>query len=247
MRRLLSSACVLIALAACTTAPPSMQHTALPVAVRPSPNFDERRPNFVILHYTSNDGPERGLRTLTDPASKVSAHYLIGRDGRLYALVDERARAWHAGVSYWGGQRDINSASIGIELDNTGNEPFAAPLLEKLFVLLADLKARYSIPTANFIGHSDIAPRRKVDPGRAFPWRELAARGYGLWCDPPYPVPPAGDGSILLAAFGYDTTDAAAAISAFKLHFSPDDDSRQLTDGDRAMLACLIDKKRTSE
>jgi N-acetylmuramoyl-L-alanine amidase len=224
-----------------------MLHTDLPSVVRASPNVDERRPNFVILHYTSSNAAERGLRTLTDPASKVSAHYLVGRDGRLYVLADERARAWHAGVSYWGGNRDINSASIGIELDNNGSEPFAAPLLDQLFALLADLKARYSIPTANFIGHSDIAPRRKVDPGRAFPWRELAARGYGLWCDPPYPVPPAGDGLVLLAAFGYDTADAAAAVSAFKLHFSPDDDSRELTDGDRAILACLIDKKRTSE
>src|SRR4051794_960103 len=109
MRRLISFVCIPIALAACSTAPPSMQHTNLPLVVRASPNFDERRPNFVILHYTSNDAAERGLRTLTDPASKVSAHYLIARDGRLYALADERARAWHAGVSYWGGHRDINS------------------------------------------------------------------------------------------------------------------------------------------
>src|SRR5258705_10116251 len=238
---------VLLAIAACTTAPPSMQHTDLPVVVRPSANFDERRPNFVVLHYTSNDNAERGLRTLTDPASKVSAHYLIGRDGRIYALVDERARAWHAGVSYWGGNRDVNSAAIGIELDNDGDEAFAAPLIDKLLALLADLKARYSIPTANFIGHSDVAPRRKVDPGALFPWRELAARGFGLWCDPPYRVPPEADGLTLLAAFGYDTSDAAAAISAFKLHFAPVDDSRELTDGDPAMLACLIEKKRAAE
>ena len=237
----------LLALTACTTAPPSMQHTGLPVSVRPSANFDARHPNFVILHYTSSDAAERALRTLTDAASKVSAHYLIARDGRIYALVDERARAWHAGVSYWGGNRDVNSSAIGIELDNSGSEPFAPPLLEKLFALLADLKARYAIPPANFIGHSDVAPRRKVDPGALFPWRELAARGFGLWCDPPYRVPPAADGLTLLAAFGYDTADAAAAIGAFKLHFAPDGDTRELTDGDRAMLACLIEKKRDLE
>src|SRR5258706_8093768 len=235
---------VLLAIAACTTAPPSMQHTALPVLVRPSASFDERRPNFVILHYTSNDNGERGLRTLTDPASKVSAHYLVGRDGRIYALVDERARAWHAGVSYWGGNRDVNSAAIGIELDNDGNEPYAAPLIDKLLALLADLKARYSIPTANFLGHSDVAPRRKVDPGARLALRELAARGYGLWCDPPYPVPPAADGLTLLAAFGYDTADAAAATSAFKLHFSPAADSPDLPNADRAKLACPSKKKR---
>jgi len=236
----------LLVLAACTT-PPTMLHTDLPSIVRPSGNFDERRANFVILHYTSDDNADQALRTLTDPVSKVSAHYLVTRDGRIYALVDERARAWHAGVSYWGGNRDVNSAAIGIELDNDGDEPFAAPLIDKLLALLADLKARYSIPAANFLGHSDVAPRRKVDPGRAFPWRDFAARGYGLWCDPPYPVPPQADGLTLLAAFGYDTADAAAAISAFKLHFTPDDDSRELTDGDRALLACLIDKKRTGE
>ncbi len=231
MLKLTSLVCAVLALTACTT-PPSILRTDLPVVVRPSANFDERRPNFVVLHYTSNDNAERGLRTLTDPASKVSAHYLIGRDGRIYALVDERARAWHAGVSYWGGNRDVNSAAIGIELDNDGDEAFAAPLIDKLLALLADLKARYSIPTANFIGHSDVAPRRKVDPGALFPWRELAARGFGLWCDPPYRVPPEADGLTLLAAFGYDTSDAAAAISAFKLHFAP---------------VCLIDKKRAGE
>ncbi len=238
---------VMLMTAACTTAPPSLQHTDLPAVVRASPNFDGRHPNFVILHYTSSDDAERALRTLTDPASKVSAHYLIARDGRVYALVDERARAWHAGVSDWGGNRDVNSAAIGIELDNNGKEAFAAPLLEKLFALLADLKDRYAIPTANFIGHSDVAPRRKVDPGVLFPWRELAARGFGLWCDPPYRVPPAADGLTLLTAFGYDTSDAPAAIGAFKLHFAPDGDPREITDGDRAMLACLIDKKRAAE
>ncbi|MEO7727517.1 MAG: N-acetylmuramoyl-L-alanine amidase [Burkholderiales bacterium] len=236
-----------LALAACSTPLSLPQRTALPVEARPSGNFDERRPNYVILHYTSNDSAEPALRTLRDPASKVSAHYLIARDGRIYALVDERTRAWHAGVSSWGGDQDINSASIGIELDNSGKEPFAAPLLERLFALLADLKARYSIPAANFIGHSDVAPRRKVDPGVQFPWRELAARGFGLWCDPPYRVPPAAEGATLLAAFGYDTSNEAGAIGAFKLHFVPDGDPRELTDGDRALLACLIDKKRTPE
>ena len=246
MLRLTSLVVAMIALAACST-PPSIQHTTLPVSVRPSPNFDERRANHVILHYTSDDTAEQGLRTLTDPASKVSAHYLIARDGKIIALVDERARAWHAGVSYWGGNRDVNSSSIGIELDNSGREPFSAPLVDSLLALLGDLKERFSIPAANFLGHSDVAPRRKVDPGAQFPWRTLAARGFGLWCDPPYPVPPAAANATLLAAFGYDTSNEAAAISAFKLHFVPDGDVRELTDGDRALLQCLIDKKRAAE
>ena len=236
----------MLLLAACAS-PPAIQHTPLPVTVRPSPNFDERRANYVVLHYTSSDDAGKALRTLTDPVSKVSAHYLIARDGTIYALVDERARAWHAGVSSWGGDRDVNSASIGIELDNNGSEPFAAPLMESLYALLADLKLRYAIPTPNFLGHSDVALRRKVDPGPQFPWRELAARGYGVWCDPPYRVPPSAESATLLAAFGYEVADEQAAIGAFKLHFVPDGDLQTLTDGDRALLACLIDKKRSAE
>ena len=236
----------LLALAACTPLP-VIQRTALPTELRRSGNFDERRPNFVILHYTSNNTVEPALRTLTDPVSKVSAHYLIARDGKIYALVDERARAWHAGVSYWGGNRDVNSASIGIELDNDGGEAFAEPMMNALLALLADLKTRYAIPAANFLGHSDVAPRRKPDPGRYFPWERLAARGFGVWCAPPFPVPPVDDGITLLAAFGYDVADPAAAISAFKLHFAPDDDSPQLTERDRAVLSCLLSKKRAGE
>jgi N-acetylmuramoyl-L-alanine amidase len=239
-------ALALLAVAACTPLPPT-QRTGMPVVVRPSANFDERRPNFVILHYTSNDNADKALRTLTDPISKVSAHYLIARDGKIYALVDERARAWHAGVSSWGGNRDVNSASLGIELDNDGVEAFAETQLDALLALLADLKTRYVIPTANFLGHSDVAPRRKPDPGREFPWQRLAARGFGLWCEPPYAAPPGDDGATLLAAFGYDVADLAAAIGAFKLHFAPDGDPQQLTDTDRALLACLLSKKHAGD
>ena len=235
-----------ITVAACTPLP-VIQRTGLPSELRASGNFDERRPNFVILHYTSSNNAGRALSTLTDPASKVSAHYLIARDGKIYSLVDERARAWHAGVSYWGGNRDVNSASIGIELDNDGVEAFAEPLLNSLLALLEDLQTRYAIPAANFLGHSDVAPRRKPDPGRWFPWQRFAARGFGLWCGPPYPAPPSDDGSTLLAAFGYDVADLAAAIGAFKLHFVPDSATPQLTEKDRAVLACLLAKKRAGE
>jgi N-acetylmuramoyl-L-alanine amidase len=143
----------------------------------PSPNFDQRRPNFVILHQTTNATVDKALATLTDPARKVSAHYLIGRDGKSLQLVDESARAWHAGESRWGGMSDLNSASIGIELDNTGDEPFAEPQITALLALLAELRERYRIPAANVLAHGDVAPTRKVDPAATFPgaaWRRPA-------------------------------------------------------------------------
>jgi len=236
-----AAALAALALAACA---PLAPRTTLPVVVRASPNFDERRPNYVIIHYTSNDDAERALRTLTDPLAKVSAHYLVARDGTLYQLVAENARAWHAGESYWGGDSDVNSISIGIELDNDGAEAFAEPQIQTLIRLLADLKERYAIPDANFLGHADVAPRRKLDPGRRFPWRRLAGLGYGLWCDPPYPPSPVNDDALLLAALGYDTSDLDAAVAAFKAHFAPDDETAELSDDNRALLYCLIGKKQ---
>jgi len=217
----------------------------VPVELQPSPNYDERRPNYVVLHYTSDDTAEQALRTLTDPTRKVSAHYVVARDGTIYLLVDELARAWHAGESYWGGDADLNSASIGIEIDNDGEEPFADAQIGSLLALLGDIKERYGIPAANFLGHGDVAPGRKVDPGRLFPWKRLAEYGFGLWCDPPYPEPPQGvDDSMLLGAFGYDVSNPAAAISAFKRHFEPDNSSEEMAQQDRALLSCLILKKQ---
>ena len=219
--------------------------TSVPVEQQASPNFDARRPNFVIIHHTTNATVEESLRTLTDPARRVSAHYLIARDGRIIQLVEETARAWHAGASYWAGHNDINSSSIGIELDNTGFEPFAEAQIAALLTLLADLKARLKIPTANFIGHADVAPGRKVDPSRFFPWRRLADEGYGLWCDPPFPTVPEGlDTDTLLQAYGYNVWRIEAATSAFKLHFAPDDPSPQMSGRDRSMLYCLVLQKR---
>jgi len=219
---------------------------AVPASWRASPNFDERRPNFVILHQTSNDDAERALRTLTAPLKKVSAHYLVGRDGAIVQLVDERARAWHAGESYWGGQTDLNSASIGIELDNNGDEPFAEAQIAALLPLLADLKARLRIPQANFLGHGDVAPGRKVDPSWHFPWRRLAGQGFGLWCDDPAPAPAAFDAMLGLRALGYrvgDEETAAHARRAFLRHWgiaADDDAAAALGDADRAMLHCLL-------
>jgi len=231
----------LIALCACTQITPRAN---VPYIERPSPNFDERRPNFVVMHHTSNDGAEHALSTLTDPLRRVSAHYLIARDGAIYYLVDELARAWHAGKSYWGGSRDLNSASVGIELDNNGEESFTEPQIESLLTLLADIRERYKIPTANFLGHGDIAPARKADPSARFPWKRLAGRGFGLWCEPPYPDAPGDvDAMTLLSALGYDTRDPGAAVAAFKRHFVPEDATDEVTPDQRALLSCLVSKK----
>lgn len=220
--------------------------TRLPATWQTSPNFDARRPNMVIIHHTSSGSVEDGLHTLTDAARKVSAHYLIARDGTLYQLVDERRRAWHAGASYWGGNRDINSASIGIELDNDGEEPFPEAQIATLIALLDDLRTRYAIPAANVVGHADVAPGRKADPSRHFPWRLLAEHGFGLWCDPPYP-PLARPLDVLsaLQALGYDVSRPEAAIAAFRLHYEGQDDG-MVTDvlPDPALLACLLERSR---
>jgi len=227
-------------LVACAPVP---QRAGIPAKWQASPNFDDRKPNFVILHHTSDDTVDQALRTLTDLARSVSAHYLIGRDGTIIQLVDERARAWHAGESKWGSNTDLNSASLGIELDNNGHEPFADAQISALLRLLADIKGRYHIPVANFIGHADVAPRRKTDPSRHFPWKTLADHGFGLWCDPPFPEPPTSfDAAAALRGLGYDTGGAVAAIRAFKLHFLPDELSPELTDRSRALLYCLYQK-----
>jgi len=212
----------------------------------PSPNFDERRPGFVILHHTSSDTAARAIRILTDPASRVSAHYVIGRDGRLVQLVEERLRAWHAGDSRWGGNADVNSSSIGIELDNTGAEPFPEPQITALLALLSGLRERYRIPAANVIGHGDVAPGRKVDPSRYFPWKRLAEQGFGLWCDAPASAAPSGfDSTLGLQAFGYDVSNPAAAAAAFRRHFRGEErGDAMLDETERAVLACLLELKR---
>jgi N-acetylmuramoyl-L-alanine amidase len=243
------AALAVLALCACTPLPTQAPFSVVPgiaAEQRASPNFDQRRPSFVILHHTSDSSVEESLRTLTQRASGVSSHYLISRDGKVFYLVDEARRAWHAGESYWGGQRDLNSASIGIELDNNGREPFAESQIAALLVLLRDLKARYKLPAASFLGHGDIAPGRKVDPSVYFPWKRLAEHGFGLWCDPPYPAVPAGlDTALLLQAFGYNVWNFHAAMAAFKRRFVPEDAVPLVTEKDRAILYCLVQQMQT--
>ncbi len=151
---------------------------------RPSPNFGPRRnglsPSMVVLHYTAMSDAAAALDRLCDPRYEVSAHYLIGRCGTLWQLVDERQRAWHAGAGNWAGQGDINSRSIGIELDNAGDHPFAARQMTVLETLLSQIMARWNIAPQAVIGHSDMAPGRKQDPGRHFDWARLARQGLAV-------------------------------------------------------------------
>lgn len=242
-RPLILAGVLAVLLAACTPLPP---RTGAPSQWIPSPSFDARRPNLVVIHHTSSDAMAGALRTLTTAERKVSAHYLIGRDGTVLQLVDESARAWHAGKSWWGGHTDINSASLGIELDNNGSEPYADAQIDALLALLADIRQRHGIPTANFIGHADVAPSRKEDPGTLFPWRKLAAQGFGRWCDAPLPPAPAGyDLQLALTALGYDPATPEASLRAFRRHFidnetmsgSPDPAERE-----KAVAYCLLQK-----
>ncbi len=237
-------ALVALALAACAQLP---VYTRLAVVQHASVNFNERRPSFVILHHTGRGEAERALVTLSNPTAQVSAHYLVAQDGTIYYLVDEMKRAWHAGDSWWGGRIDMNSASIGVELANDGRESYSDAQIAALLALLADIKQRYAVPTINFLGHGDIAPGRKVDPGVQFPWRRLAAEGFGLWCDPPFePVPPGLDDATLLAAFGYEVSNIGAATAAFNRHFLGIESSR-MTDEGHGRLYCLVQKKRIGE
>ena len=242
--RTVRSALLALLLGACAQLP---EYTRLPVVQHPSVNFNERLPSFVILHHTGKAEAERALGTLSNPVSEVSAHYLVARDGTIYYLVDEMKRAWHAGDSWWGGPSDMNSASIGIELDNDGSEPYAESQIAALLALLADLRQRYRIPAVNFLGHGDIAPGRKVDPGVGFPWRRLAEHGFSLWCEPPFEPAPAGlDAGTLLGAFGYDVSSIEAAIAAFNRRFAGVE-SRRMTEEGRARLYCLVRKKWVGE
>lgn len=187
----------------------------------PSPNFGDRRggvrPSLVVIHYTGMASCAAARDRLCDPAAEVSAHWLIDRDGLTEQLVDEAARAWHAGAGEWGGLGDVNSRSIGIELQNTGAEPFAEPQMAALEGLLAGILARWDIPPQGVIGHADMAPDRKADPGPRFDWRRLARQGLSVWPGPRSP----GDFRADLARFGYPAAAEATLLQAFRLRFRP--------------------------
>jgi len=214
-----------------------LDSTIMPVYAVGTTNFDLRKPNFVIIHHTAQNSCEQTLKTFTLQRTKVSAHYVICKDGTIHHMLNDYLRAWQAGVSKWGNFTDINSSSIGIELDNNGSEPFPQAQITSLIKLLDTLKRNYSIPTANFIGHADVAPGRKVDPSAYFPWQTLAQRGFGLWYDTTAViVPPYFDAQQALRIIGYNVKDTVSAIHSFKLHFVPQDTTRTLTDDDNKIL-----------
>lgn len=183
-------------------------------------NFNLRKPNFIIIHHTAQDSLPQTLKTFTTTKPQVSAHYVIADDGRVVQMVNDYLRAWHGGAASWGKNTDINSASIGIELDNNGIEPFSDKQILSLLALLTKLKSDYNIPTQNILGHSDIAPTRKTDPSKLFPWKLLALNGFGIWPDEVLELAPENfNVEQALRIIGYDTKNLPSAISAFKLHY----------------------------
>ena len=206
---------------------------------RPSPNHDARPAgqtvDILLLHYTDMESAEAALERLCDPSAKVSAHYCVDEDGTVYRLVGEDRRAWHAGAASWAGANDINARSIGIELVNPGHSCGYRPFPEAQMTALIDLAkavlARHPIPPARVLGHSDVAPARKQDPGELFDWRALAEQGIGLWPEaaaPPDTPPDMADFQARLARFGYEVPrhgrldgDTRAVLAAFQRHFRP--------------------------
>jgi N-acetylmuramoyl-L-alanine amidase len=205
---------------------------------RPSPNHgprpDGRAIDMLILHYTGMPTAAAALARLCDPEAAVSAHYLIDEDGTVVRLVDEARRAWHAGVSCWQGETDVNDRSIGIELVNPGHEwgyrPFPEPQMRALVALCGGILARHPIPPRRVLGHSDVAPERKDDPGELFDWRRLAAAGIGAWpaAAALAGVPSVAEMQARLARIGYcvpthGEADArtVAAVRAFQRHYRP--------------------------
>ena len=206
-------------------------------------NFGIRKPNFVIIHFTAQDSIGQTLHTFTITSTQVSAHYVIAKNGKVYHMLNDYLRAYHAGLGKWGSVTDMNSCSIGIEIDNNGNGPFTDVQISSLLVLLAQLKKNYGIPQANFIGHQDFAPKRKPDPGPFFPWKTLATHGFGYWSDDILELAPADfDNVTALKLIGYDTSDINAAIVAFKRHFVQTDIKPKLTQLDLNVLYNVVGK-----
>ena len=222
--------------------------TALDFIDAPTPNFDARRgpPDMILLHYTGMRTGQEALDRLRDPAARVSAHYVVEEDGRLFRLAPEERRCWHAGVSWWRGETDVNAVSIGVEIVNPGHEwgyrPFPEAQLEAVIALLSDIRSRWTISDDRILGHSDVAPRRKTDPGELFPWRRLAQAGHGLWFEPAAervaalgpPLAPGDEGlgvHVLQAGLhrlGYEPApsgiydeDTRVVVEAFQRHWRP--------------------------
>jgi N-acetylmuramoyl-L-alanine amidase len=229
----------------------------------PSPNFDARTapPDMLVLHYTGMRTGEEALARLRDPEAKVSSHYVVEEDGRVLRLVPEERRAWHAGVSFWKGERNVNAASIGVEIVNPGHEfgyrAFPEAQIAAVIDLIGDIRTRWTIDDGKIVGHSDVAPDRKQDPGELFPWKRLAEAGHGLWAEPAAaPGDPLGQGAEGAGVFalqagltrlGYDCAPSgrydahtACVVQAFQRHWRPERIDA-LADGEtRARLIALL-------
>jgi len=206
-------------------------------------DFNIRKPNFVVLHHTAQPNAEQTLFTFSlKRSNESSAHYVVGRDGTVYQMLNDYVRSYHAGAGKWGNITDMNSSSLGIEIDNTGNEPYSNVQIEALIKLLGVLKNKYNIPTSNFIAHSDVAPGRKQDPSKYFPWKMLADKGFGYWYDAyNLATPPADFNAIMaLRIIGYDISNPADAIGSFKLHYIQNDSSKSLTEYDKKVLYSIF-------
>lgn len=237
-----------------------------------SPHFNDRTLTLdsIILHYTDMPTTEEALAWLCHPTSQVSAHYLINEAGKIYQLVEDEKRAWHAGESFWRGCTDINSCSLGIELSNPGHshgyQAFPEAQIEGLLQLCEKLRARWDIPNNRILGHSDIAPRRKQDPGHLFPWKKLAREGLGLWPSAPHsviaseakqstdtnkdfswiaavPTGPRNDDFLKesLATIGYETVSLPHTIRAFKRHFQPHQGDDRVDEETHLLIQGLLD------
>jgi N-acetylmuramoyl-L-alanine amidase len=215
-----------------------------------SPNLDERPGgvpiDMLVMHYTGMETAAAALARLCDPGSKVSAHYLIDEDGAVYRLVQERMRAWHAGVSAWRGWTDINDRSIGIELVNPGHafgyRAFPDAQMAAAVDLSREIVARHGIPSRNVVGHSDVAPGRKMDPGELFNWTQLAAAGVGLWPkDSEIGIMDPNVIADMLAKVGYEMSDPLAALKAFQRHFRPERVTGRIDFGTARRLAGLLE------
>jgi N-acetylmuramoyl-L-alanine amidase len=214
----------------------------LEIIEAPSPNLDARTkvPDMLVLHYTGMESGEAALARLRDPEARVSSHYLIEEDGRIFRLVPEERRAWHAGLSFWKGEEGVNHASIGIEIVNPGHEfgyrPFPPAQIDAVIALVADIRTRWSIDDNRILGHSDVAPARKIDPGELFPWKQLAQAGHGIWAEAdPAPGDPLVEGAEGVGVFalqagltrlGYDCAPSGRfdpstreIVSAFQRHW----------------------------
>ncbi|MGI9521236.1 MAG: N-acetylmuramoyl-L-alanine amidase [Hyphomicrobiaceae bacterium] len=235
-------------------------------AVHPSPNVNSRRngkvPQLLILHYTGLESTERSINVLADPICQVSCHYVIDEAGRIVQMVPERSRAWHAGVSKWHCETDLNSVSIGIELQNPGHDAgypdFPAAQVNAVTKLAQDIMSRHVIPAHGVLAHSDIAPRRKMDPGEKFPWRRLAEDGVGHWVDHASHEAPSRNTErdmedvravqSLLARYGYDCpqsgqldAETTIVVAAFQRHFRPALVDGQIDAETVATLSLLIE------